>query len=70
MRNKMRGMTLIELVVVVAIIALLATIAVPSYRQFLLRSHRAEAKVGAAQPRGRPGKVLPAEQHLYGRARG
>ena len=44
MRNKMRGVTLIELVVVVAIVALLATIAIPSYRQFLLRSHRAEAK--------------------------
>ncbi len=44
MRNKMRGVTLIELVVVVAIVALLATIAIPSYRQFVLRSHRAEAK--------------------------
>ena len=54
MRNKMRGVTLIELVVVVAIVALLATIALPSYRQFLLRSHRVEAKaallnVAAAQ---------------------
>ena len=44
MLNKMRGVTLIELVVVVAIVALLATIAIPSYRQFVLRSHRAEAK--------------------------
>lgn len=36
MLNKMRGVTLIELVVVVAIVALLATIAVPSYRQFVM----------------------------------
>jgi type IV pilus assembly protein PilE len=39
-----RGLTLIELVVVVAIVALLATMAVPSYRSYLLRSHRVEAK--------------------------
>ncbi len=44
MRKKMRGVTLIELVVVVAIVALLATVALPSYRQFQLRSHRVEAK--------------------------
>lgn len=54
MMTKYRGMTLIELVVVVAIIALLASIAVPSYRQYVLRSNRAEAKaalltVAAAQ---------------------
>jgi type IV pilus assembly protein PilE len=44
MRNKMRGITLIELVVVMAIVGVLASIAIPSYRQYLLRSHRAEAK--------------------------
>lgn len=43
MRYKSAGVTLIELVVVVAIVALLASIAVPSYRQYLLRTHRAEA---------------------------
>jgi type IV pilus assembly protein PilE len=44
MRNKMRGMTLMELVAVVAIVALLSSIAIPTYRELLLRSHRAEAK--------------------------
>jgi type IV pilus assembly protein PilE len=44
MKPKSAGMTLIELVVVVAIVAVLAAIAVPSYRTYLLRSHRAEAK--------------------------
>ena len=44
MHLKSRGMTLIELVIVVSIVGLLATIAVPSYRQYVLRSNRAEAK--------------------------
>jgi type IV pilus assembly protein PilE len=44
MNTKSRGITLIELVVVTAIVAVLAAIAVPSYRAYLLRSRRAEAK--------------------------
>lgn len=38
------GMTLIELMIVVVIVAVLASIAVPSYRSYVLRTHRVEAK--------------------------
>jgi len=43
------GFTLIELMIVVAIIALLAAIAIPSYRDFVVRSHRTEAKVALTE---------------------
>lgn len=44
MRNRMTGVTLIELMIVIVVVAILASIAVPSYRSYVLRSHRVEAK--------------------------
>ena len=38
------GFTLIELMIVVAVVGILTAIAVPSYLQFVKRSHRADAK--------------------------
>ena len=41
--NRMRGMTLIELMVVLAIVAILASLAVGSYRRYVLRANRTDA---------------------------
>lgn len=48
-RKYQQGVNLIELMIVVTIVAILGAIAYPSYRNQLLRSHRAEAKAAVLQ---------------------
>lgn len=42
--RRIAGLTLIELMVVLLIVGILAAAAVPSYRQYVIRAHRTEAK--------------------------
>jgi type IV pilus assembly protein PilE len=44
MRKTMRGVTLMELMIVVVIIGILTAIAYPSYRQYVAKAKRNEAK--------------------------
>lgn len=50
--NTGRGFTLIELLIAVAVLGIVASIAVPSYRQHVLRTYRTEAIAELLRMRG------------------
>jgi type IV pilus assembly protein PilE len=58
MLQRERGVTLIELLTVIVVLGILASIAVPSYRSYLLRAHRTDAKTALLQ-------VQAAEEKFY-----
>jgi type IV pilus assembly protein PilE len=47
--HTMRGITLIELMIVVVVIGIMAAIAYPNYREFVSRAYRNEAKAALLQ---------------------
>ena len=49
MRKYMRGITLLELMIVVVIIGILTAIAYPNYREYVTRAKRTEAKAALLQ---------------------
>ncbi|MFZ7335126.1 type IV pilin protein [Comamonas jiangduensis] len=49
MQRKQNGFTLIELMIVVAIIGILSAVAYPSYTEYIMRGHRADARAGLLQ---------------------
>jgi type IV pilus assembly protein PilE len=48
-RRRMAGVTLLELMAVVMVIGVLGIIAMPSYRQYVMRAQRTEAKTALLQ---------------------
>ena len=55
---RVRGFTLIELIIVIAIVALLVAVALPSYRDHVRKSRRAEAQAYMMSVAGRQQQFL------------
>jgi type IV pilus assembly protein PilE len=52
MRKANAGVTLMELMVVMAIVGILAAIAIPTYRNYVIRANRADAKAALLSAAG------------------
>lgn len=64
-RRRSRGITLIELMVVIAVVAILGSIAVSSYRNYLVRTNRTEAKMALLRIQAAQEKYF-LQQNAYG----
>lgn len=53
-----QGFSLIELMIVVLIVAILAAVAMPAYRQYIVRSHRVDAQRALSDLAGREERYL------------
>ena len=61
-RHSEKGFTLVELMITVAVIAILASIAIPSYRQYVIRGNRSAAKAAMMDLANREQQYLLAKR--------